>query len=928
MKHPATILFRLSIVLLIGLGVETQAQTAGKLVGRVVDQTERGPLAGVNLMLEGTYLGAASDIDGNYLMLNVPPGSYTLVATMIGYARLRVDRIEITSGLTTRQDLSLQQEVLAGQAVTILATRPLVQKDVTSSTHFIGGEQISALPATDYRDLLLTLPGILQDSKGLHLRGGRSGEVSLQVDGVRIQEPNYGTSFAGYSALTMNNDAISQAVVQSGGFNAEFGNALSGVVDITSVAGGDRFSALAELESELPYDPGRAIPGAKRDSRYYDGNWRDSTRYDYTTGYQRLRLGLSGPLPGVRRLAYALNAQATRAEDGFPSRENTENESREEVYNVKLTLAATSRLTITGSGMLTWRRYQLFDVRRKFIPETNQLRTSRITHGSLEVRHSLGPQTFYTLLAGGSSTYYKAAQPGKWWDITRPEEWNVLDPADPGDTLNPVAVNIGTTYLPGTQYIIEGDNNLFREERISTLVVKGALTHQAGPHHQLRGGAELNYYDLFYQAVLAYKGFPFTFAHGLDNDQLGLPALNPWILGAFIQDKIEFKGLIVNLGLRAEIFEPDARLPSDWLHPYLDEGMVGPPFAGQEDWSNWRGPDHDIPPTNPEYPWKRAGRKVMLSPRVGVSHPITDVNVLHYSYGIFHQVPDWYLLYRNYNMSYDILALYGNPDLQPEQTTSFEVGLRSAVAGEWVIDVTAFFKDISDLVETTAINDINDPAVQAALAKDSSVVALPTWFINKNLAWGTVKGFELVLQHRQSSRLPLSLNLTYTYMVARGKTSDYHDGFLRQFTRGQLDPVQQYYLGWDQRHTLVLGLGFRRARTVGFNLLWRYGSGYPYTGFQESILPEENNKRLPATSIVDLKLNHELQLGRYRLVPYLTITNLFDSVNIYNFDNGENRRIPVINHLLDYPDEFEGPLDDPIIYGPHREIRLGLKVQL
>ncbi len=925
MYRPIAHAYRWALVLGLILAVTVQAQTAGKLVGRVVDQSGQAPLAGVNLMLAGTYLGAATDADGNYLILNVPPGSYSLVATMIGFAQLTVEQLEVTSGLTTRLDLALTQETLEGETVTITATRPLVQKDVTSSTNFIGSEAISNLPAGDYRDLLLTLPGVLQDSKGLHLRGGRAGEVSLQVDGVRIQEPNYGTSFAGYSALTMNNDAIAQAVVQSGGFNAEYGNALSGVIDITSTSGSDHFSARAEVETELPGDPGRMIPARKQDRRYYDGIARDSTRYDYTTGYSRLRLGLSGPVPGTDRITYSLNVQGTRAEDGFPSRENTENQLREEVYNAKVNVALTPRLTVTGSGMLTRRQYWLYDVRRKFIPETNQRRDSRIKHGSLEMRHSLGPHTFYSLLAGASITYYKAAQPGKWWDITQPEQWNVRDVTDPGDTLNSAAVNIGTTYLAGTQYIINGDNNLFREERIGTYVAKGALTHQAGPHHQLKGGFELNYYDLYYQAVLAYKGFPFTFAHGLDDDQLQLPAVNPWLLGVFLQDKIEFEGLIVNIGLRAEIFEPDGTLPSDWLHPYLDGGSVGP---GLDEWASWKGPNHDIPSVNPDYPWKQAGRKVMFSPRVGVSHPITDVNVLHYSYGIFYQIPDWYLLYRNYNMSYDILALYGNPDLRPEQTTSFEVGLRSAIAGEWVVDVTAFFKDISDLVETTAINDINDPEIQAALAVDSSVVALPTWFINENVAWGTVKGFELVLQHRQSRRWPLGLNLSYTYMIARGKTSDYHDGFLRQFTRGQLDPVQQYYLGWDQRHTLVLGIDYRWQGAAGINVLWRYGSGYPYTGYQESLLPEENNRRLPATSVVDLKVSHEWVIGRYRVAPYATVTNLLDRVNVYNFDNGENRRIPVINHLLDQPDEFEGPLDDPIIFGSHREIRVGLEFRL
>ncbi|HBR87175.1 MAG TPA: hypothetical protein DEA65_05010 [Candidatus Marinimicrobia bacterium] len=474
-------------------------------------------------------------------------------------------------------------------------------------------------------------------------------------------------------------------------------------------------------------------------------------------------------------------------------------------------------------------------------------------------------------------------------------------------------------------FIVEGDNNLFREEDLKNYSVKWNLTYQMNTHNELKSGIELNYWDLFYQAVLAYKGFPFTFAHGLGRDDLRLPSIRPKLYSFFIQDKLEFSQFIMNAGVRYEIFDPNAELPSDFYRPYLDPGNIGP---DPNDTDIWLGINNDIPTPNSDAPWKKASIKKFISPRLGVSHPITENSLFHFTYGHFYQIPDWYLLYRNYNYSYDILALYGNPDLEPEKTISYEVGIKQVVAESYVFDVTAFYKDISNLVETTVVNSLSDPDFIEIAENDETIIRLPTWYINDNIAWGSTKGLEFSLVKLPNPSGGFSMLLSYTFMIAKGKTSDYHDGFLRQFSRGQLDPVQQYYLNWDQRHTISTNADYRFKDGSGMTITYAFGSGYPYTGYQESLLPEENNNRLPATTNVDFKMNKVASIGGIRLNIYFFVTNLFDNVNIVNFDNGENRRIPVSNHMLLHPEEYQGPLDDPIVFGPHREIRVGVNFDL
>lgn len=916
----------------------------GKIVGTIKDAATGKPLPGINVVIQGTSMGAATDINGDFIILRVPVGTYKLKAMMIGYKQVIIQDVKVMLDLTTRVDFEMEETILEAEEVIIVAKRPLVQKDVTTSMTIIDNDRITSMAIDDYTDIIAINPGMTRDAKGFHLRGGRQREVVFEVDGVVIQEPNYGTSFSGISAVSLSNNAISELVVQSGGFNAEFGNALSGVVNVTTREGSNQFSGFFELESELDIDPGKEIPLEKLDPRIYG----DAKKYDYYTGFRRYRLGLGGPLFQYKPIKYFASVEWTKADDGFPSREKVNNDFNELLLNAKISYDIASNISLKLNGMVTRKSYFLYDARRKYIPDTFQFRDYKVDHFSFHWTHLISSTIYYSIVGGYSNTYYKAAQKDKWWDITQPYSYNVIDTTlvgqpkpnggvwqSPvvvgGDTLeNPQAVNLNDRKLPGTYYEINSDNNLFREEYIKTYLIKSNLTSQLGKHHQVKSGIEVNIYDLYYQAVLAYYGFPFTFAHSLGRNDLNLPKIYPKLYAFYLQDKIEFEGMIMNAGVRLEAFDPDASLPSDFYRPYYDERPFGPPEGPDDpDIANWKGANHDIPSPRD---WKRASIKYMISPRIGVSHPITDRHVLHFTYGHFYQIPDWYYLYRNYNYSFDVLALGGNPDLKPERTISYEVGVKSAITDNIITDMTVFYKDISNLTETYMVINPNDEQYLDIIAGDTtasgerrySVIEYPLWFNNENIGYGNVKGFEFNLRKIPSLSDHLGLVFSYTFMIARGKTSDYHDGFLRVFTRGQLDPVQQYFLNWDQRHTVAFNIDYRKPDNYGANLLFTYGSGLPYTGYQESILPIENNHRLPHTWNVDLKLNKAFNIRGVKADFYLLVTNLFDTQNVVNFDNGENRRIPVISHLRDHPEEFEGPLDDPTVFGSHREIKAGM----
>ncbi|PJA96174.1 MAG: TonB-dependent receptor, partial [Ignavibacteriales bacterium CG_4_9_14_3_um_filter_34_10] len=239
MKVLLRLIFVLFIIVTVTNKADNDLGTTGKIAGKISDTVTGDPLPFVNVIVLGTTIGGASDIDGNYSILNIPPGNYNVKASAIGYNAVTVTNVRVSIDLTTQVDFQLNETSLQlGQDVVVVATKPLIQKDLTASTAIVGGELISELPVTEISDVLSLQAGVVTGAGGdLHIRGGRSGQVTYQIDGVPITD-----AYDGGSVVNVNTSAVQELQVISGAFNAEYGQALSGVINLVTKDGNNNFN--------------------------------------------------------------------------------------------------------------------------------------------------------------------------------------------------------------------------------------------------------------------------------------------------------------------------------------------------------------------------------------------------------------------------------------------------------------------------------------------------------------------------------------------------------------------------------------------------------------------------------------------------------------------------------------------------------------
>jgi len=219
--------------------VGLQAGITGKLSGNVIDKETGEALTGANIMITGTSLGAASDIDGNYTILNIPPGKYTVKFRFMGYSVVSVQEVQINVDFTTRLDQGMSSLILEMGEVTVIAKRAsLVKTDLTNTQVALSAETIENLPIDELDQLIKLQPGITTDnSGGIHIRGGRSNEIATQINGISVANP-----FDNSQAVGIATNAVQEVSVSAGTFSAEYGNALSGVINYVTKEGGNELS--------------------------------------------------------------------------------------------------------------------------------------------------------------------------------------------------------------------------------------------------------------------------------------------------------------------------------------------------------------------------------------------------------------------------------------------------------------------------------------------------------------------------------------------------------------------------------------------------------------------------------------------------------------------------------------------------------------
>jgi len=259
----------------------TWGGTTGKITGRITDKVTGESLIGCNIVIvEREGLGAATDLNGNYYILNIPPGTYTIKCMMIGYTIVSYTNVIVNVDFTTTLDFQLSTAVIAGEEVTVKAKKPIITKDLTSSRATISSETISGLPVEEIGDILELQAGIIKGSDNkIHIRGGRASEVVYLIDGISVSDP-----FSGDISVEVENSVVQELTVVSGTFNAEYGRAMSGIVEIVTKDGGQEFSGNISTYSGdyLSFDDG------------VFWNIDDIS----PEGLTNIQVSLNGPIPG------------------------------------------------------------------------------------------------------------------------------------------------------------------------------------------------------------------------------------------------------------------------------------------------------------------------------------------------------------------------------------------------------------------------------------------------------------------------------------------------------------------------------------------------------------------------------------------------------------------------------------------------------
>ncbi len=258
------------------------AGSTGKISGTVFDGLLNEPLVGVNVIIkELTGYGAATDLDGKYVILNVPPGTYTVKFSMIGFKTVEISEVRVFIDRIIKVDTELEEESYEGEVVLVVATREAVEMDRTNTAAYVNSEEIEALPVTNLTEVIQLQSGVVKGADGaLHIRGGRSREVAYMVDGIPVTNT---FSQGGGSNVDVETDMVSELQVITGTFNAEYGSAQSGVINIvTKVPTGAKIDGNVEVRAGGYYAP---------DSPMYVGG---VDNYDITNDTD-LRFALSLP---------------------------------------------------------------------------------------------------------------------------------------------------------------------------------------------------------------------------------------------------------------------------------------------------------------------------------------------------------------------------------------------------------------------------------------------------------------------------------------------------------------------------------------------------------------------------------------------------------------------------------------------------------
>jgi hypothetical protein len=791
----------------------------------------------------------------------------------LAYKPVTLKDVLVTVDNTTWQDIILESTVQSLGEVVIQAERPLIDVRVTSARATVTAEQIKQLPVQELQEVVNLQAGVVNG----HFRGGRLGEVQYQVDGVSVNDP-----YTNKSSLSIDRSLLQEVQVISGVFDAEYGQAMSGVVNAVLKEGTDSLEWNAEV-----YGGGFYFPHADRRPVAHDDQVQ-------LTGTVSAQASAGGPLP-VPRTTFLVSARHNVWDDyvqgrqllrlvqpalpdsspNLDGRRNPIGYSREWSGLLKITNRSLPGIKVSYQAIVNQRQGRRTNYAWVLNPDgLSKQRQFSIVHG-LDWTHSIGASTFYNLSIRENYVDYR--------DMLYQDFWDPRYDAASTPFTSPLVAS-GSLILKGadlTRFI----------QKTNAAMVKGSFTSQVTRDQMIKFGADAQWpYVIFGNpGYLRDEGGVLTRKY-IDPPDFPAPQrYRPTIAAVYGQSQLEWNDFTVRTGLRLEHFHAHASLPSDLANPA--NAIQGAP---------------------PSLPVTVKG-KTALSPRVAMAYPITQRAGIHFAYGHFTQYPslsdiftdaDYAKLYSLQASATDIPVM-GNPDIGAERTVQYELGYKQMVTNDLGASLNLFYKDIRDLLGVEFITTYN-------LAQYARLT---------NVDFGDVIGFTVSIDQRKFGSFGSTLD--YTWQHAQGNSSDPRETATR--AEGREDPRPRLIpLGWDQRHTLNLTLRFDDPGAFSTSGIVRVASGQPYTpildaGFGYGL--NANSGRKPVSLLVDLRGERFVRLAGERVSLFGRVFNLFDtrSVNGFVFEStgsADYSRFPDTT-----PDV--NTLRDPTRYAAPRRVEIG-----
>ncbi|MGE5432313.1 MAG: TonB-dependent receptor [Syntrophomonadaceae bacterium] len=910
----------LMLILVSGIA---SAQSSGKITGKVTDAVTGEALIGVTVVVEGTRLGSITDSEGEYAIVKVPSGHYTVSASYIGYNRTVTKNVQVLTDLTTALNVQMSQtSVTLNQEVVVVAQAPLIKRDLTSTESRVTADEIEKLPLQDLSQLITMQAGVNKDVGGnIHIRGGRSSEISYLINGVSITD-DYSRS----QALTIETESVQELQVISGTFNAEYGNAMSGVVNVVTRTGGSKFQSNIELwtgdyvssHKDIFWNINKTSPWANYNFQASLGGpmigdrltYFFTTRKYYTDGYI---YGLNRYNPQGRALWDDGTLVANPGDSSYVSMNSSSRWSGQGTIDFQI--APSLKLKVDAFGSSENSRFYSHQYRLNPNGEKGGRSIGYSVFGKLI--HQILTNTFQELTAAYKYNDYTS----KLYD--NPYDTRYVHP----DSLN----------VPGYHFLTAGtDLNRF-QRNTKSVILKWDLTSQLNKLNLAKLGVEVQTDKLFYENInlipaVGLNGqqiIPFQpFIQSTESPQHDMFERNPFKFSAYIQDKIELEGLIVNVGLRFDLFNPKGRVPADPQDPNIfnpfkfehiyrdtnDDGKIG---LDEQTESN------KLTLGEREAFWyKNTTVKTQLSPRFGIAYPITDKGIIRFSYGIFQQIPEYSQMYLadqfKMTSATGIQGPFGNNDLKPQRTTIYEIGLQQQLFENFAFDLTAFYRDIRDWISSSQ----PIPTFLAGISYSER--------INRDFA--NVRGITLAVNKRFSDFY--SFGVDYTFQIAEGTNSSPDDEYFSQVNGSEPKKILTP-LNWDQTHTFNANI-YVGSADWGLSLISSLNTGQPYT---PTVIPgaytgrnvlsglTENSRRKPLIARLDLELHKNFDFSSMNVQFFIKVFNLLDSKNPINVF-GDTGKPDYTLEEKQVPSYDQAWFDYPTYYSEPRNIYLGTRISL